>query len=741
MATAGLAAEFSPRVVNTVAELVALTPSQAKPLVEVLGYHHANGGGGGKYIITNSVVGTNAYGGMFASTLSGWSWKLVPENGSVSSKQFGAVVNDGSDCQPALQQLVSYASYHGLEARISSGNHMMLTNVLMTNNTKIVGEAGAILDRGFTSLGAEYALLAVGGSLTRYLHTNDYLTIVATNITIKGVSFVTTDTNYTGAPIGVMDCEGVLVEDNDIGVTSVAWAITVRANNAQIINNRIRTSSGPYATVFTDGIHVLGGTNGIIANNIIETGDDNIAFGPWDQEACVNWTVTGNSGISWRGHAIRFTPDNPNWTNKLKNIVFSSSSSVAGLLSNGGIYLNGAAATNNTYPFENITIQGYSLRMGGITSQGGTPQGNSFGVDITGVNGLTLDNVTVTETPYCNFRIRQSDNVRMINCYGDGGSNPGLNQTVRFETTPNVSIIGGVYKSFTNNVSVIQISGATNAIVMGVTVTNTSTTLPAIIFGSSQTSFPIVIGNSIESPFRGIQFFPDPVLAVIQGNNFQTPTPIAWTTAEPTGSKVYHNIGIGEATTQSMTAYDVTTSGGLYIGTLDQVASSYMRITSTNQLTVFYEENFTGGTKSPGIAFQSSPNSTPNAGMKVTDNASTIVAAIAGGTSLAKAATQVDLYASSSYGVTTGTKMLTVTTNGFRIANGVPSGTDFATILRVESTTQGVSFTPMTKAQRNAIASPTDGLHVYQNDAGNYGPRWYSTTLGGWMKADGTADP
>lgn len=49
----------------------------------------------------------------------------------------------------------------------------------------------------------------------------------------------------------------------------------------------------------------------------------------------------------------------------------------------------------------------------------------------------------------------------------------------------------------------------------------------------------------------------------------------------------------------------------------------------------------------------------------------------------------------------------------------------------------------MSKATRDAIAGGDliNGLMVYQTDAGNYGPRWYSTTLGGWMKADGTADP
>lgn len=61
--------------------------------VDVLGYYSPGDGGGGTYVLTNSVTGTNAYGGRILASGGSKSWQLEDVHPNV--KQFGAL-NDGS---------------------------------------------------------------------------------------------------------------------------------------------------------------------------------------------------------------------------------------------------------------------------------------------------------------------------------------------------------------------------------------------------------------------------------------------------------------------------------------------------------------------------------------------------------------------------------------------------------------------------------------------------------------------
>lgn len=72
------------------------------------------------------------------------------------------------------------------------------------------------------------------------------------------------------------------------------------------------------------------------------------------------------------------------------------------------------------------------------------------------------------------------------------------------------------------------------------------------------------------------------------------------------------------------------------------------------------------------------------------------------------------------------------------IGTGSSNPLDSSALLELKSTTKGLLLPRMTKAQRNAISAPTDGLMVYQTDS-TIG--LHVRTSGAWNSLVGTADP
>jgi hypothetical protein len=70
--------------------------------------------------------------------------------------------------------------------------------------------------------------------------------------------------------------------------------------------------------------------------------------------------------------------------------------------------------------------------------------------------------------------------------------------------------------------------------------------------------------------------------------------------------------------------------------------------------------------------------------------------------------------------------------------DGAVNDADESALLEVKSTTRGFLPPRMTKAQRDAIASPANGLIIYQTD-NTAGIRFYEG--GAWVRPTVTADP
>lgn len=112
---------------------------------------------------------------------------------------------------------------------------------------------------------------------------------------------------------------------------------------------------------------------------------------------------------------------------------------------------------------------------------------------------------------------------------------------------------------------------------------------------------------------------------------------------------------------------------------------------------------------------------------------------LGGGTASGMAATRISTYAAANNTTTTGTEVIRSTLAGTRIEpGGVSANPEATAALDVASTSKGFLPPRMTKADRNNIVSPANGLIIYQTD-NTPGIRFYEN--GAWVKPTTSADP
>lgn len=110
-----------------------------------------------------------------------------------------------------------------------------------------------------------------------------------------------------------------------------------------------------------------------------------------------------------------------------------------------------------------------------------------------------------------------------------------------------------------------------------------------------------------------------------------------------------------------------------------------------------------------------------------------------GGSSGAYVATLQDFVVGGTTTTTTGTKVMRLSPAGIRVSTtGIAGSTSADAPFRIDSTTGGILPPRMTKVQRDAISTPTDGLFLYQSD----GTAGLKIRIGGaWYTVNVTADP
>jgi len=719
---------LAPVVCWNMASLRALTPNESKPAY-VLGYFAPLDGGSAWYSVTNTTTGTNEFAGRILAFGGAKSWEIDRTSGRINTRQFGAFPGTNGAAGPRIEKLLEYSAANFLTAVIGTGDHYMTNTAYLRSNTSIDGEPGNWLTRNWISpIDTRFGMLAVLGDQwpNGYLDTNIVtFNIVATNITIKNIGLKAASTNQIGFPLTISNARFVDVDSVRIGLCGYAWGITFLADDISIRNCVINTTGGNTGTIYTDGIHGIGGSRFIIEGNNIETGDDLIALSSLGSIGFTDGLVQNNIVNGHRGHAIRMQQDREYSYAVWTNITFRGISGQAGIDANGGILIQNLS-TNRYNPFRNITIADVKLRVGNLATQGGGTNyvGGNRAVYIDNAENLLLSNVSVTRTAFESFSIERSTNVVIENCFGEGAEWYFRNSTLRLDSLTNVVVRGGYFPTLTtsivSNSSPITVVGCQGVKIDSVTTVGSNTNVGGILLSGTQSGTVNIVNSTLINPVGyGILSVINPTAIVVTGNNVIAATPASWQGGSPpTSSAISGNIGLSSLGVSEASQFNVmNTSSGTFLNGLDARANYEARWTSTNGVFFLAQDKINGGSKV--VRFGAQPSSSankPTAFMVSSDPGSFPIMQINGGSSLMDSHRWLYFLAAAADRVA-GTPMMLLNTNGLHIKAGVSGSPQADSLFEVGSTTQGARpFPSMTTAQSLLITPASPGLALYDTN-------------------------
>ena len=719
------------KVVNSFAELLTVDPNTTDQ-VEMLGYYGPGRGGYSIYTLTNTIAGTNQWGGRVLALGGSKAWQINASNGQINSRQFGAFPGTNGAAGPIIDKLFEYCSANLLTAVVGTGDHYLTNTVYLRNNTSIDAEPNAWLVRNWTSpIDTRFGMVVVLGDLwpNGYLDTNvTTFDIVATNIVIKNIGLRSASTNNVGFPLTISNARFVTVDGVKIGLCGYAWGITFLANDIAIRNCQINTTDGTTGTIYTDGIHGIGGDRFIIENNNIWTGDDMIALSSLGSIGFKDGLVQNNivSSAPGRGHAIRMQQDRPYSSAIWTNIVIRGITGSAGTEANAGILIQNLS-TNGYNPFRGITLADIKLRVGNLSTQGGGTNysGGNRGIYIDYAENLLLQNISVSRSALENFDIEKSTGVVLENCFGEGAEWWFRNATIRLDGVTNATIRGGEFRTLTTSIvsnSVpLYIVGSQDVFVHGASLTNQNASAGAVLLGGSQSGFVSLIGNKMASAAYGVHSVINPTSIIVLGNKIEAPTPASWQgSAPPSSSVIANNIGLSSLGRSEATGFDLmNSSSGLYVGGTDLRGNYETRFQNASGMFFFAQDAINGGTKTVRIGAQpSSSSGKPTIIAAATDNASFPLVFLGYGSSLMDGAPWVNFGAAPTP-YSAGVYLGNWTSTGMKIEpGGSPGSQETSSVLELKSTTSGFLPPRMTGTQRDAIGSPIDGLILFNSTTG-----------------------
>jgi len=131
---ATVAAQLPPVSVPNMAALRTLTPVQGKP-VYVEGYYTPNDTGACWYTVTNTIAGTNAYGGRILARGGTQSWEFIDDGGAILVDRFGARGDNLSDSTVQMQAAIEWAKVKRRAIKLSGPGPFAPLSIYLVSST------------------------------------------------------------------------------------------------------------------------------------------------------------------------------------------------------------------------------------------------------------------------------------------------------------------------------------------------------------------------------------------------------------------------------------------------------------------------------------------------------------------------------------------------------------------------------------------------------------------------------
>lgn len=375
------------RVVNTVADMLAL-PSALNPVVETLGYYVAgDGGGGATYRLNSSDTTTASDGGAVQVAADGGRYYL-DKTVSMDIRQWGVrpVGTTGPDTALQIQKAANWTAAHSVQLIFAGGYCRALSAIEIPSNSDWYAAAGSGI-----YLDPAMAVGPVIGGVGRCIYGTN-----KSNIRLTNMEFYSTNLGTITKPITICleNPTGLYVRGCNFhhfgNATNYAQGLIVYGGtDVRVHDSKFNDNSGDgcalsYGTTeFTFDSNqfmrnrdwglalVIGCNDGTVTNNTIST---NISTGT-GTDRCANVTFMGNT-ITGNEHGIR-----------IAEFAISTEK-------NKGINIIGNNILNSDVA--GISIEGSAANFGMYTVCGNTVNGTvSQGIRVVDADGGTISNNTV----------------------------------------------------------------------------------------------------------------------------------------------------------------------------------------------------------------------------------------------------------------------------------------------------------------------------------------------------------
>ena len=744
------AAEFQPRVVNTMAELLELQPTPSRPMVQVLGYYTPGDGGGGTYIQTNSITGTNTYGGKVLALDGEKSWELL---GPPNAEQFGAIGDGTGNDADALNAAIAFAAERRVEL-VAAKTYRITKSVQWVSNSAINGRKTGIIRGAFDQFIGNRGFLQGSplGNPGAYPQAPNVVA-TTTNISMNGLT-VENENSALYRPFSALVLWGasnVVIRDCVIGGskekgTTNNWLTYFWADKVTISDSKFINGDG----IFTDAFHVEGGEDYNISNCEMVAGDDAIALLNVYDHSIRRVNIVNCILKSYQGHCIRIGKWNAvapsTQTNWVEDISIANCQGQSGLR-NGGLFIEDfvTSGTNYTKLIRNVSIADVHISMNPTYETYGIT--NGYNLRIHGASNVTFRNVTIENG------VIPSDlwYTRSLKIDGLKASNSKF-QGVYAKGIQDLSL-RGLDLSNSHSSSLLYIESCGNVFVQDSKFNTASGTAISHI---GTNTFLSVVGSVVNGGGSGITLTQNPATLVVAGSSFPAGTVSYAGSVYPTTTMVWGNTGIADVMQRSQTV--IQNNDSVINGSITQNSPNFTPLYIANRLDSGANMEFSfgggfpswtttnywfqwlsgGGTYGRNTATDLTEKTWVGVGVQHYDNTRGAVQGVRArsgplrnylelgyGDTNTQVMTDVSIGVAATNATRVATEILRAKTTGIAInLGGIAS--DPIKPLEIVSTSQGWLPPRLTTAQGNSIASIQTGEQWYDSTVNR--PRFYNGT-------------